>query len=137
MFAPALNNRSKEVYSRSFDFPKVMSSSRLGDKGTRTYFIIFADREFSGEDATAAHGLWPTLAWSAFLLCLSSLVGSILALAVFLLGFLRLRASQALVNAAIYAVFGIGFLCFMVWTLNRNFSPELLQSYFELPWPFK
>ncbi len=96
---------------------------------------IFADREVSGDDATAAHGLWATLAWFGFLLVLSSLVGFILALLVFLLTFMRLRASLSWAMAAIYTASGIAFMCAMAWILNRDFPPGLLQSYFDLPWP--
>ena len=53
---------------------------------------IFADRESSDKDADAPHGLWPTLAWFGFLLGLTSVVGFILALTVFLLTFMRGRA---------------------------------------------
>ena len=38
---------------------------------------IFADKETSGEDAEASHGLWGTLAWFAGLLILTSLFGFI------------------------------------------------------------
>ncbi len=98
---------------------------------------IFADREASGEDADAAHGLWPTLAWFGLLLVLSSLVGFILALAVFLLSFMRIRAGLSWAYAAIYAAGGVSFMCVMAWVLNRDFPPGLLQAYVELPWPFK
>jgi len=32
---------------------------------------------------------------------------------------------------------GIGLLLFMAGALNRDFPPGLLQSYFDLPWPFR
>ncbi|MEO1551275.1 MAG: tripartite tricarboxylate transporter permease, partial [Pseudomonadota bacterium] len=44
---------------------------------------IFADRESTDRDENT-HGLWPTLAWFAGLLVLTSLLGFILALAIFL-----------------------------------------------------
>ena len=97
---------------------------------------IFADRESSGEDADADHGLWTTLAWFGLLLVLSSLVGFILALLVFLLAFMRLRAGLSWAMAATYTAGGIAFMCAMAWVLNRDFPPGLLQSMFDLPWPF-
>jgi TctA family transporter len=98
---------------------------------------MFADREISGPDSKAAHGLWPTMAWFGFLLLLSSLVGFILALVIFLLVFMRIRAGMNWLRSVIYTAFGIAFMCAMAWTLNRDFPPGLLQSYIELPWPLK
>lgn len=97
---------------------------------------IFADREKNGEDADATHGLWPTLAWFAALLVLTSLFGFILALAVFLFTFMKLRARVSTTFAAIYTAAGISFMLGMAWLLNRDFPPGLLQSYADLPWPF-
>lgn len=97
---------------------------------------IFADRELQGEDADATHGLWPTLAWFAGLLVLTSLLGFILALAVFLFSFMKLRASMSAFYAAIYTAVGIAFMLAMAWLLNRDFPPGLLQEYTNLPWPF-
>ncbi len=96
---------------------------------------IFADREVEGEDADAPHGLWGTLAWFAALLILSSLFGFILALAIFLVTFLRLRAGLGWVRAVALSAAGIGFMCFLASTLNRDFPPGLLQEFVKLPWP--
>jgi TctA family transporter len=96
---------------------------------------IFADRERSGEDSEATHGLWPTLAWFAGLLALTALLGFILALALFLFSFMKLRAGVSLLYATVYTAAGIGFMCAMAWLLNRDFPPGLLQSVVDLPWP--
>ncbi|GHA39974.1 hypothetical protein GCM10008927_00040 [Amylibacter ulvae] len=97
---------------------------------------IFADREMDGDDATATHGLWPTLAWFAGLLILTSLFGFIIALAVFLFSFLKIRAGMSTLYCAAYTACGLAFMCAMAWLLNRDFPPGLLQGYFDLPWPF-
>ena len=97
--------------------------------------IVFADRESAGEDADAPHGLWATLSWFAILLILSSLVGFILALAVFLLVFIRVRARQSWPKVLILTAAGIGLICFMAGVLHRDFPPGLLQALVELPWP--
>ncbi|WP_439149504.1 tripartite tricarboxylate transporter permease [Sulfitobacter sp.] len=97
---------------------------------------IFADRELNGEDAHATHGLWPTLAWFGALLVLTSLLGFILALMVFLFAFMVIRARVSMVFAAGYTAAGLVFICAMAWLLNRDFPPGLLQEYFTLPWPF-
>ncbi len=96
---------------------------------------IFADREREGDDADAVHGLWATLAWFAVLLVLTSLIGFILALALFLFSFMKVRAGLSTAVAAGYAAAGIFFMCFMAWLLNRDFPPGLLQEYVDLPWP--
>lgn len=97
--------------------------------------VIFADREVDGEDARATHGLWSTLSWFASLLILTSLIGFILALGIFLLLFMRIRAQLSRTMAAVYTAGGLSLMCFMAWILHRDFPPGLLQEYFELPWP--
>ena len=97
---------------------------------------IFADRELNGEDADATHGLWSTLAWFGSLLVLTSLLGFIFALAIFLFAFMVIRARVGTMFAASYTFAGIAFICAMAWLLNRDFPPGLLQEYFALPWPF-
>lgn len=97
--------------------------------------VLFADRENDSESDSNVHGLWPTLGWFAFLLILTSLIGFILALGIFLVAFLKIRASLNWAHAILYAAAGILFMCFMAWTLNRDFPPGLLQSYVSLPWP--
>ncbi|MFL4468429.1 tripartite tricarboxylate transporter permease [Tateyamaria armeniaca] len=97
--------------------------------------VIFADREREGDDAEATHGLWATLGWFAALLVLTSLLGFILALAVFLFSFMLIRAGLKAPMAAAYAGAGIAFMCTMAWLLNRDFPPGLLQEYVDLPWP--
>ena len=96
---------------------------------------IFADRERHGEDADATHGLWATLGWFGALLLLTSVLGFILALAVFLFTFMMVRARVGLLFSTAYAAAGIAFICTMAWMLNRDFPPGLLQEYFDLPWP--
>jgi len=97
---------------------------------------IFADRELNGEDSEATYGMWSTLAWFAGLLLLTSLLGFILALTIFLFAFMMYRAKVGLVFSAAYTAVGIAFICTMAWLLNRDFPPGLLQEYTDLPWPF-
>ena len=98
--------------------------------------MIFADSERSAEAGQARYSLWSTLAWFAALLVATSLFGFIIALALFLFSFMRIRANMSAVFAAIYALAGIAFICTMAWALNRDFPPGLLQAYANLPWPF-
>ena len=97
---------------------------------------IFADRAAGDDEATASHGLWGTLSWFAGLLLLSSLLGFILALAIFLVSFLRVRAGLGWVRVLILSLAGIAFMITMAGTLHRDFPPGLLQEFVRLPWPF-
>ncbi|MBO6759245.1 MAG: tripartite tricarboxylate transporter permease [Roseibium sp.] len=99
--------------------------------------VAFADREAGGEDATAPHGLWGTLAWFATLLGLTILLGFILALGLFLLVFFRVRAGMSWAKSAMFTGAGLSFMIAMGWVLNRDFPPGLLQSVVELPWPIR
>ena len=53
-----------------------------------------------------------------------------------MLFFLRLRAGLRWISALVYAAIGVAFMMGMAWLLNRDFPPGLLQSYYDLPWPF-
>ncbi|MEL7000995.1 MAG: tripartite tricarboxylate transporter TctB family protein, partial [Pseudomonadota bacterium] len=97
---------------------------------------MFADKEVDGDDAKAPHGLWSTLTWFAGLLLITSLIGFILALAMFLVAFFRFRAGESWPRTLLLSAAGIAFMCMMAWVLNRDFPPGLLQSYVTLPWPF-
>ncbi len=96
---------------------------------------LFADREYSNADNNQ-HGLWSTLAWFAGLLILTALLGFVLALALFLLAFIRFRAGRSWSFAALYTGVGLGFICVLAGALNRDFPAGVLQGYLDLPWPF-
>ena len=93
---------------------------------------LFADRETSGEDENARFGLWPTLAWFAFLLLLTSAVtGSSSRLVCSCVSFLRIRAGLGWAHTLALRRCGIAFMLVMAWLLGRDFPPGLLQSYFD------
>jgi len=96
---------------------------------------LFADQERGSEDGAAPYGLWPTLAWFGFLLLLSSLFGFVIALSIFFVTFLRIRAGLDWMKTVILSAAAIGLICFLAGTLNRDFPPGLLQEFFDLPWP--
>ncbi|MEM7427060.1 MAG: tripartite tricarboxylate transporter permease, partial [Pseudomonadota bacterium] len=97
---------------------------------------MFADWERKGEDADAPHGLWITLAWFASLLALTALFGFVIALAIFFVAFLRIRARAEWLRIGLLTAGGVGILLVMAAALNRDFPPGLLQDLVELPWPF-
>lgn len=99
--------------------------------------VVFADRERSGEDTDMAFKLWPTLGWFAALLLMTSLLGYIIALAIFLLTFFRFRARLDWFRVFGFAGAGVFFMCFMASLLNRDFPPGLLQHLVNLPWPLR
>ena len=96
---------------------------------------LFADREHDKSE-TYHHGLWSTLKWFAGLLILTSMVGFIIALAVFLVSFFKVRARASWLKTLCLSGVGVLFMCLMAKLLNRDFPPGLLQSYMTLPWPF-
>jgi TctA family transporter len=97
---------------------------------------IFADRAAGHDEVDAAHGLWSTLSWFAGLLLLSSLLGFILALTIFLVSFLRVRAGLGWARVLFLSASGIAFMMTMAGMLHRDFPPGLLQEMVRLPWPF-
>ena len=60
------------------------------------------------------HPFWRTLGGSR-LLVLTSLIGFILALAIFLLCFFIIRARESIFRSLVFSVSGIGFMLFMGW----------------------
>jgi hypothetical protein len=98
---------------------------------------LFADYEANGPETGAVYGLWPTLGWFMFLLALTALFGFIIALTLFFITFLLLRAQASLPRTLILTVAGVGAIIFMASVLNREFPPGLLQDYVELPWPLR
>jgi TctA family transporter len=98
---------------------------------------IFADKEMAGEDADAPYGLWGTLAWFLGLIVVTYFLGFILALAGFLVTFLRVRAQAPWPKTLILTASGIALMCVMGGALNRDFPPGLLQDAVDLPWPLK
>lgn len=135
------------------------SISRLGDKvfplavGTVTLLAciallirmrlkpesddVFIDYERGGDDAKAPHGLWGTLAWFLGLLVLTGLFGFIIALALFLPLFFRLRAGVSWLKTIILSASGVSFILALAWILGRDFPGGLLQAYTNFPWPFR
>ncbi|MEO1458962.1 MAG: tripartite tricarboxylate transporter permease, partial [Pseudomonadota bacterium] len=96
---------------------------------------LFADAE--RVDRTAEpHGLGATLFWFGLLLGLTALFGFIIALGLFFVVFLTVRARAPIGRTAILTAVGLGFVLLMAGLLNRDFPPGLLQEYMHLPWPF-
>lgn len=95
---------------------------------------VFIDLE-AGDDGRAPHGLWSTLAWFLGLLLLTGLFGLILALAIFLVAFFRIRGRFAWPRTIVAALIGLAFIMGLAAILGRDFPPGLLQNFVDLPWP--
>ncbi len=137
--AALIDNISDKIFPLAVATAGIMALLLLLARMTRTTETdaVFADREAGGEDAEAPHGLWGTLAWLAALLVLTSLLGFILALAIFMAAFFRQRAGLGWTRTALFSVAGVAFMIFLASTLNRDFPPGLLQEIIDLPWPLR
>lgn len=96
---------------------------------------VFIDMETGGDDGNAPHSLWGTLSWFFGLLALTALFGFIIALAIFLLAFFRIRAQVSWTRTLVLSASAITLICVLAGSLGRDFPPGLLQEFFSLPWP--
>ncbi|MEM9010770.1 MAG: tripartite tricarboxylate transporter permease [Pseudomonadota bacterium] len=97
---------------------------------------LFADAEVAGAEAGAPRGLWPTVGWLVGLLGLTALFGFVIALTLFFVGFLRVRAGEGWPRTLLLTAAGLAGILFLAGALNRDFPPGILQEYVRLPWPF-
>ncbi len=99
--------------------------------------VMVADHEMIGEDAGAPRGVWSTLSWLVLLLALTALFGFVVALGVFFVMFLRIRAASGWLQTLLLTACALSGLLVIAGALHRDFPPGLLQSLFDLPWPFR
>jgi putative tricarboxylic transport membrane protein len=97
------------------------------------------DHERQGDHVGTAGvgGLWGGLFWIAGLVALSSLIGFVMALTLFFLAFLRMRAGAGWVRTVILTACALGFVIGLAYMLNLNFPSGLLQDSVALPWPLR
>lgn len=81
--------------------------------------------------------VWPSVMWFAFLFGLTTLVGFILSLAVFIITFLVARTSLGWPRSLLYAAVCIAFMSTVGHFMTLDFPSGLLQRMVELPWPLK
>ncbi|MDQ1849763.1 tripartite tricarboxylate transporter permease [Gemmobacter fulvus] len=82
-------------------------------------------------------GLWAGLGWMAALILLAVLLGFVLAVAVFFLAFMRLRAGATWLRSLHLTAWAVGGIITAAWLLTLNFPSGLLQSVVDLPWPLR
>ena len=61
----------------------------------------------------------------------------VIALAVFFLSFYRVRAKLSWLMTLFYSALGTGGIILFAGILGRDFPRGLLQSFVDLPWPFR
>lgn len=88
-------------------------------------------------DPASVPSAWPSVAWLSSLLVMTALLGFIIALTLFMLAYLLLRARTGLLAAVIYTVLAVGFLATLGYFLVLDFPAGLLQSHYRLPWPLR
>ena len=93
-----------------------------------------ADRRAGASDGTS---IWPAMSWFAVLFVLTALLGFVLALAMFILAFMRWRARATVLVSLVYCACSIGFMVFLGHMLTLDFPAGLLQQYADLPWPLR
>ena len=106
-----------------------------GEPGHSTHYDQELAAKVKGEHD--GKSVWPSVAWFAFLFGLTTLVGFILSLAVFITGFLVSRTSLGWVRSLVYAAVCIGFMVTIGHYMTLDFPSGLLQRMVELPWPLK
>lgn len=79
--------------------------------------------------------MWATLGWFVGLLAMTLVTGFIIALALFMLVFFRIRAGLSWARAGSLTALALVILLTIAGALNRDFPGGLLQEMFKLPWP--
>lgn len=107
---------------------------RPGGSTSACFDQELADRQTGMADGT---NIWAAMSWFAVLFVLTALLGFVLALAVFILTFLRLRARASVITSVVYCACSIGFMVFLGHMLTLDFPAGLLQQHVEFPWPLR
>lgn len=80
---------------------------------------------------------WTGPAWIAALVAATALVGFYIAMIVFFVAFLRLRANASWLRTAIMTAAAAGFILGLAYMLSLNFPSGWLQGVYDLPWPIR
>jgi hypothetical protein len=97
------------------------------------------DDEVVGSEAAVEDQLtmWQALSWFVGLLAGTAAVGFMIAITVFCLAFLRMRARAAWTTTVLLSAAAVAIILTLAYFLNRDFPPGLLQAYVDLPWPLR
>jgi hypothetical protein len=80
---------------------------------------------------------WTSFAWFAALFALAALIGYILAVAVFVVAFLRRRAGRGWPMTLVFTAAVLAGVLLLGHALSLDFPRGILQEYVDLPWPLK
>jgi putative tricarboxylic transport membrane protein len=80
---------------------------------------------------------WTGPAWIAGLVAATALVGFYIAMIVFFIAFLRLRAQASWITTLVMTACAAGFIVGLAYMLSLNFPSGWLQSAYDLPWPIR
>jgi len=95
------------------------------------------DQEVTGQhvgDATVS-GAWTSFAWFAALFAIAALAGYVIAVALFSLVFLRVRAKRSWLITVGYTIVALACIAALGDALHLDFPRGLLQEFVDLPWP--
>ncbi len=106
-----------------------------GDAAHPALYDAERQGEHVGEAGVGA--MWGGALWIAALVALSALVGFLLALIIFFVAFLRLRADAPWRRTIILTASAAGFVTLLAGALSLNFPSGLLQDMVDMPWPFR
>lgn len=80
---------------------------------------------------------WTGPAWIALLVVTTALVGFYIAMIVFFVAFLRLRAKASWIKTIIMTASAAAFILGLAYMLSLNFPSGWLQNTYDLPWPIR
>ncbi len=128
-------------------FPFYTSALMVGFTGYILMMVVVAkpghsahyDQELAAriqgkDDGTT---IWPSVGWFVLLFGLTSLVGFIISITVFIMSFLLARTQLGIARSLLYTALCIAFMSTLGHYLTLDFPAGVLQHHVELPWPLK
>jgi len=112
----------------------VLRILKPGSSKSALFDLVISDRA-SGEDDS--RGIWRSAFWFVLLMAMTALLGFVLALTIFVIAFLRLRAELSIAKSLIYCAACVIFMMFLGHMLTLDFPAGLLQRMVDLPWPLR
>ena len=80
---------------------------------------------------------WTGPAWIALLVAATALVGFYIAMIIFFVAFLQLRAKASWTKTVVMTASAAAFILGLAYMLSLNFPSGWLQSAYDLPWPIR
>ena len=107
-------------------------------RGPSTHPAFF-DHEVTGEHAgeDGVGRLWSGALWIGALVGLTALIGFYLAMIVFFVAFLQLRAKASWPRTIVLTALAAGFILLLSYALSLNLPAGALQDAYDLPWPIR